>query len=535
MSLICSISGALARDPVISKTGYIFERKLIEEYVKSNGKCPFSNDALAVDDLISIHTDSGITPRLPANTSIPGLLEMLQTEWDATMTELFQLRLQVDQLKMQLSQSLYQQDAACRVIAKLIKERDSARKDLEEIQNRILENPPINISRSTEESANDRKDEILQEYDGISMSLVDEYIKYADTMRPLRKKREFVNLASPMDLKSLDHSRLSFKLGSKSSNVLLECSQLYKNKVIITGHSDGDMYLTDTQKGDSICRIESKACTSILSLLAIQSVNFDVNIPGSIIVSNSGDTGILLYSLTGTVNLENKSDLYTLKSSIFLGSKTATEFSNLSAHPLNKQFLANSKKQSLFSYIDIETSKAICTQHLSDNVSYNYASFHPDGLIIGGIFDGGEVIDIWDIRNMNIATQLKEQLGIPKNNCSDKLQLCFSNNGYYLFSTTSNGSILLWDLRKGSVLQNIENTTNNRNNRFISLDDSGKYIGSGWNKKISLFTFNTKTSIEEFVTLHCNSKSSINYISFGEYANSIISTYSDSTIDIWHL
>jgi len=52
---------------------------------------------------------------------------MLQNEWDALVLEMFALKQQYNSTRQELSYALYAQDAASRVIARLIRERDAAR------------------------------------------------------------------------------------------------------------------------------------------------------------------------------------------------------------------------------------------------------------------------------------------------------------------------------------------------------------------------------------------------------------------------
>ena len=71
-----------------------------------------------------------VKPKPVPATSIPRLLVSLQNEWDSMMLESFTLKKHLQAVRQELSQALYQHEAACRVIARLIKERDAAREAL---------------------------------------------------------------------------------------------------------------------------------------------------------------------------------------------------------------------------------------------------------------------------------------------------------------------------------------------------------------------------------------------------------------------
>lgn len=76
---------------------------------------------------IFIVANKVVQPRPPNATSVPGLLALFQVEWDAMMLESYQLKKELDDVRKELATSLYQNDAACRVIARLMKERDDAK------------------------------------------------------------------------------------------------------------------------------------------------------------------------------------------------------------------------------------------------------------------------------------------------------------------------------------------------------------------------------------------------------------------------
>lgn len=115
------------------KKGNIFEKSLIEAFIRENGKDPVTKEDLGVDDLVDLKSPKAVRPRPPTLTSIPSLLSVLQNEWDALALEHYTLKQTLTQTRQELSTALYQHDAAVRVIARLSRERDEARDALSRI------------------------------------------------------------------------------------------------------------------------------------------------------------------------------------------------------------------------------------------------------------------------------------------------------------------------------------------------------------------------------------------------------------------
>lgn len=86
-----------------------------------------------MEDLVALKAPKSVRPRPPTLTSIPSLLGVFQEEWDALALETYTLRQNLAQTRQDLSNALYQHDAAIRVIARLTKERDEAREALAKV------------------------------------------------------------------------------------------------------------------------------------------------------------------------------------------------------------------------------------------------------------------------------------------------------------------------------------------------------------------------------------------------------------------
>ena len=105
--MFCSISGEVPTQPVVStKSGHVFEKRLIEKYLADEGKCPVTKEELAVEDLMELQSNKAVKPRTIDAASIPGLLGLFQNEWDELMLETFKLKQHLNETRQELSQAL---------------------------------------------------------------------------------------------------------------------------------------------------------------------------------------------------------------------------------------------------------------------------------------------------------------------------------------------------------------------------------------------------------------------------------------------
>ena len=124
----CALSGESLVNPVVSiKSGHVFEKALIEQHLANTGQCPLTGvDLNAQTDLITLQVANACKPKPLVANSVPGVLQMLQMEWDTAMLDVYNLRKALGDSRKELAHALYQHDAACRVIARLVKEKEKA-------------------------------------------------------------------------------------------------------------------------------------------------------------------------------------------------------------------------------------------------------------------------------------------------------------------------------------------------------------------------------------------------------------------------
>jgi len=120
--------------------------------------------------------------------NIPGILQMFQGEWDSLMLEVYHLRKNLEQTRRELSQALYQHDAACRVICRLMKEKDELQTMLTLSHEKISEYKS-QLASQVDQSRNQGVGFIREEKEdeGIYKELVVRMETLCDTLQEQRK------------------------------------------------------------------------------------------------------------------------------------------------------------------------------------------------------------------------------------------------------------------------------------------------------------------------------------------------------------
>ena len=121
----CRLTGQVVKHPVITPCKHIFERSAIQSHLNNSSFCPVCNQNLNLDDLEELEiVPVETTPTTLRATSFGSLMTSVQNEWDAIQEELHNLREKLATTQKELALTLYENDAAKRVIARLLAERE---------------------------------------------------------------------------------------------------------------------------------------------------------------------------------------------------------------------------------------------------------------------------------------------------------------------------------------------------------------------------------------------------------------------------
>ncbi|KAL3812425.1 hypothetical protein ACJIZ3_013693 [Penstemon smallii] len=457
----CSISGEVPEEPVVSKnSGILFEKRLIERHILDYGKCPITGEPLTLDDIVPIKTGKIVKPRPVQAASIPGMLGMFQIEWDGLMLSNFALEQQLHTARQELSHALYQHDAACRVIARLKKERDEARALLAQAERQIpmslsAQNAvkPAAISNGKRAAEDDEMGSDGKRIrPGISSSIISELTDCNTALSQQRKKRQIPSTLAPVDAVERYSQITVNPLHRTNKPGILSLDIQYTKDIIATAGADSNVVVFDRPSGQVLSTLSghSKKVTSVKFVAE-----------GEIVVSGSADKTVRVWQGSEDGNYECRQ---------ILKDHTA-EVQAVTIHATNRYFVTASLDHTWCFY---DLASGLCLTQVEDTSGssdgYTSAAFHPDGLILGtGTSEA--LVKIWDVKSQANVARFDGHVG-------PVTAISFSENGYFLATAAQDG-VKLWDLRKLRNFRTFTPYDENIPTQSVEFDHSGSYLALG--------------------------------------------------------
>ncbi|KAG4306053.1 hypothetical protein PORY_000041 [Pneumocystis oryctolagi] len=426
--MFCALSGESIDVAVVSKkSGNVFEKRLIEAYIEENKADPVTGESLTLDDLIELKTPKTIRGRPPQTTSIPSLLAIFQNEWDSLALETYNLKQQLNQARQELSTALYQHDAACRVIARLLKERDEAREALKKI--RIASGSSKNI-----EVNNEQMDVDIQMLPEHIVQKIDEVQKMLSSNR--RKRKIPVDWTTTEQIQQFKPSKVIHPFQSEIK--------------VIAVNKQGTMVLVASNNILKIyCDMDESPTYSLEC--DENEITCGLWINDLPVVANANGTIYIYTSLGGN----------TKKISTHQSKVTA-----IALHP-SEDLLASVTADGEWAFHDLQNDQTVAKHR--EVTEFTTAEFHPDGHLFASGTANGQ-IKVYNAKTGKNVANFESHKGTITS-------LCFSENGYWLsVASSQDPHAHIWDLRNNTQTHFL-----NVSGTIVSLlwDYSGQFLAIG--------------------------------------------------------
>lgn len=495
-SLICELSGeslATTKETVVvTPSGHLCIKRLLLSKLAENGSVdPFTERSLTEDQLIELASSTSqqqpavLPPRPQGATSYSNLLHLLHKEYDAVILELFDTRQALQETRQELSQALYQNDAAIRVIARLSMERDEARQQLASLQinssttgngggSTSTKQPPVatTLDQASSEPASkkQRTDEASAAAETADLPLVNDIpatdlnqmISSWESLHQNRKATQKDAAArAPSDFSNVSASELAWhKTTCKTMTALTSVTSDSDKSYVITSGSDKQIVVYDVTSKTVAWTIVKTQASFLQAWCTTE--------------NNSDETNItIIAGQDKTLSLYVQGEL---ASQLVVPSKLVS----VSCHPDKNHIVACTSDNILLLRCQENGLVLITTFSPSTKVAFTCGALHPDGLIyIAGTSSGD--LQIWDLKNKSMAGTLSGSEAI--------VSVTVSNNGYHIASTNKSGVVAVWDLRKQKLVASLNEEQGELGSvHSVAFDPSGKYLSYGGEKGIRVST-----------------------------------------------
>jgi len=509
MSLQCAISGEPltvenAEDIVVTPSGHIcFKRLILTKLSENGGVDPFSDSGrpLSEDELVSLQTSKN-RPNMPpppaSITSFSGTLKQLANEYDAVLLELFDTRKTLKETRRELSQALYQNDAAIRVIARLSMERDAARQESQRFQsiagasgNTMVNGKPTN-QEDGEAEAPSKKKPRLEGDESAELPLSNDVpTSDLDIMLGAWEKLSTSRRSKPKSTYTLP---LNWTVANTQSWHKSTCrgitAMAQTGKFITTAGKDKHIMVYDSEGQVVAATISSKVLVHSLDTMPKEEAEGAL-----LIVAACGDE-LRVYD-SSTEDVIGTCDL-------------SEQIVSACGHPTNQHCVAVTKsgKAAIFRVGGAKGLQQIST-FSQEGAVYSCGTLHPDGLILAAGTSTGQIA-LWDLKNKMLASTIPVSLtyfcfsflseaSVPQLRfltCEQFLfplaqesvesedalvKIAFSSNGYHVAVAHASGAVRVWDMRKNKLLAELNTSGDDvfKDVSALAFHEDGKYLAYG--------------------------------------------------------
>ncbi|ODV98413.1 hypothetical protein PACTADRAFT_892 [Pachysolen tannophilus NRRL Y-2460] len=461
----CSISGKPTNSPVVSiKSGTIYDKKLITSYINSHGKDPINDQPLSLDDLVEVNLQNEVLGSSVSDTSIPSLLSSLQDEWDAVALEIFQLRKQLKESRQELSIALYHHDAAVRVAAKAVKERDEAKRALEELVGSMAKGE---INNHLEEAGSDvvKEEEIMAtDNTQISAEISQLILDAQGILFKRHQENKFVsNITSETNLKLIT---LNENQETQLAQLLAKTPGCKNSKIshVSQNPMNNEIFLITFEKNHNCIEYDSEKNTIINKYSFTKKTVGDGNLVSLNWIKDEEEEGykpILAFS-NGVVKIGDHQTI-NIKNSL----------TGLLVHPLIPKFFIaiNDYNYSIYYQWDL--------LFQSEQLESQISSFdlHMDGNLLSLGLENGKIL-LYELSKGLVVSEFNTEL-------DEVINLKFAHNGYWLLasvnSQNSNQKLIVYNLRK-SAPYNIVASLDFKDTSLVKIDKSSQLIVLRYNE-----------------------------------------------------
>jgi pre-mRNA-processing factor 19 len=569
--LRCEISGEMMSaidDPfVVTPSGHIAKRRLLLQKLLENGGIdPFYTPEdmgeqqerrrpLSEDDFIELQQQmssssstntSSMLPPLPrsviqqqnnttnttnginggtvatisSGSDMGSLVKLVQMEYDSIVLELFDTRKQLQHVRQELSHALYQNDAAVRVIARLVAERNEARAHAQRTSlmttsstttNSIEQQQASKRPRLSEEGNEEEETDSKQSKVPIPSSDLDVMLSTWDQLHSSRKGRQKAASKQALPLSTFTnpdaYRAMTISINTDSEN---ENTADAVAATIITG---ARLICSSTATHDIMCITGTK-----VMVLSKESNSFTTNIetkasstasesPSSVIscIDSDNKHKTLLHAMglhSGRVLVYNNTNQIGSLATVTPNVSEPPLIVDVRIHPDLIHIIATTSdgvvhiarinsndntSDEVEDTMNMETAVEwvakfqIDTTNDNESITYTAGALHPDGLIYITGTASGE-LHIWDFKSQVCAERLHFVQHANSTTTSTSVSvrsISISNNGYHVAVIYSNNTVVVWDLRKLQVVATLNEGDDSailHSTSSVVFDNSGKYL-----------------------------------------------------------